>query len=178
MDTISTKRLTLRSLEIYDLSDFYEYAKHPDVGPNAGWKPLESLESAANTLLGLMEKDDTWAIVENISGKVIGTIALRPDKRRNHDKAKEIGYVLNPAFWGNGYMLEIVKAVINHAFEKMDLLIISIDHYPFNQRSKKVIEKAGFLYEGTLRLSCKIYTGEIYDHVCYSMTKDDYKNLF
>jgi len=59
-------------------------------------------------------------------------------------------------------------------FEEEELDIISCYHYPFNIRSKRVIEKCGFKYEGTLRLASKIYDGSIYDNACYSITKEDY----
>lgn len=177
MDTIATRRLLLRPLAMSDVEDFYEYASHPDVGPNAGWQPLSSLSEARGKLQEFIDKDETRALVEKGSGKVIGSIALHPDKRRNHDKTRAIGYVLNPAYWGNGYMTEAAKAVIRHSFESAGLLILSIDHYVFNERSRRVIEKCGFVYEGTLRLAYEVYTGEIHDHVCYSITRDDYGKL-
>lgn len=177
MDTITARRVLLRPLAMSDIDDFYEYASHPDVGPNAGWRPLSSLNEAKETLREFIEVDEMWALVKKGSGKVIGSVALHPDKRRNHDKAREIGYALNPAFWGNGYMTEAAKAVIRYAFEDAGVLILSIDHYGFNERSRRVIEKCGFVYEGTLRLAYEVYTGEIHDHVCYSMTRDEYDKL-
>ena len=39
MVILETERLILRPFKENDLDDFYEYAKNPKVGPNAGWKP-------------------------------------------------------------------------------------------------------------------------------------------
>ena len=39
MRAITTQRLVLRPPKGSDLNDFYEYAKNPNVGPAAGWKP-------------------------------------------------------------------------------------------------------------------------------------------
>jgi len=39
--------------------------------------------------------------------------------------------------------------LINCAFEDMKLDILSVYHYPFNESSKRVIEKYRFVYEGT-----------------------------
>jgi ribosomal-protein-alanine N-acetyltransferase len=43
---IETKRLILRNIVEDDAEDIYEYARNPNVGPNAGWLPHESIVSA------------------------------------------------------------------------------------------------------------------------------------
>ena len=85
-----------------------------------------------------------------------------------------IGYVLSDKFWGNGYVPEATKRVLEYAFDELDLNIISVYHFPFNERSKRVIEKSGFKFEGVLRLASTLPNGEIVDHVCYSMTKEEF----
>ena len=46
MKTIFTERLILTPWQDTeeDARGLYEYAKDPDVGPRAGWKPHESIE--------------------------------------------------------------------------------------------------------------------------------------
>ena len=44
MKPIETERLLLRPWRLEDAADMYAYAKNPNVGPNAGWKPHESVE--------------------------------------------------------------------------------------------------------------------------------------
>ena len=44
MKTLETERLILREWQLKDLDDFYEYAKNPNVGSNAGWEPHSSKE--------------------------------------------------------------------------------------------------------------------------------------
>ena len=53
---------------------------------------------------------------------------------------------------------------------------ISVFHYPHNIRSKRVIEKCGFKYEVTIKHGNKIYDGQIFDTVCYSILKSEYYN--
>ena len=72
-------------------------------------------------------------------------------------------------------MTESVKAVIEYGFTFMDLSIISATCYPHNQRSKSVLKKCGFEYEGTLRQCDVIYDGTVYDCEYYSITEDEYK---
>lgn len=42
-------------------------------------------------------------------------------------------------------------------------------------RSRRVIEKCGFRYEGTLRRTYRIYDGSIKTIMCYSMLKEEYE---
>ena len=175
MKTIETKRLILRPFLETDLEDLYEYAKNPNVGPNAGWQPHENIEKSKDILNSFIEQGEVLAIVWKENNKVVGSLGLHNDQLRNTDKVKMLGYVLSQDYWGREIVPEAVKAVLNYAFTDLDLYMVSVHHYPFNQRSKRVIEKCGFTYEGTLRHCFKVFSGEIYDLVCYSMTKDDEK---
>lgn len=177
MKTLVTDRLILRKFCEGDLEDFYEYAKNPNVGPNAGWKPHEKIEDTAAILKSFIEKEEVWAIVYKSTGKVIGSMGLHKDNKRDNENVKMLGYVLSEAYRGRGLTTEAAKEVIRFAFEELGLDLISIFHYPFNKRSKRVIEKCGFKYEGTLRLTSTIYDGSVYDDVCYSMTRQEFLGI-
>ena len=71
-------------------------------------------------------------------------------------------------------MNEAVKRVLRFGFEEMDLVLMSISHYTFNDRSRRVIEKCGFIYEGTLRKTFLRYDGAVFDEAFYSLTKDEW----
>ncbi len=174
LKTLETDRLILRSFVEEDLDDLFEYAQSPDVGPNAGWPPHKTKEDSIKILKMFMEKDEVWAIVEKKSNKVIGSYGLHRDLKRDNDKSKMIGYVLSDKFWGNGYVPEATKRVLEYAFDELDLNIISVYHFPFNERSKRVIEKSGFKFEGVLRLASTLPNGEIVDDFSYSMTKEEF----
>ena len=176
MKTIETERLILRSWQFEDLDDFYEYAKNPNVGPMAGWEPHSSKEVSSNILKSFIEKDEVWAIVFKENNKVIGSLGIHSDKKRGDVNAKSMGYVLSADYWGRGLMTEAAKRVIRYVFDEMNLDLLAIYHYPNNIRSKRVIEKCGFKYEGTQRKSSKIYDGQILDDFCYSMLRSEYYN--
>lgn len=174
MRILTTKRLFLREFREEDLDDFYRYARNPNVGPSAGWKPHESKAESLGILRVFIQCKEVWAIVNKDTNRVIGSIGLHNDVRRNNSKVKMLGYVLDESFWGKGLMTEAAKRVIKYAFEDLNLDMVSVYHYPFNIGSKKVIQKCGFHYEGTLRLADTIYDGSVYDLVCYSLTKEEY----
>lgn len=159
-----------------DIDDFNEYGKSLSVGPNAGWKPHESKAESMKLLAEFIAKDEAWAVVELKSMKVIGSVGLHPDKKRENTGARNLGYVLNEKFWGKGYATEASFAALDYAFNVLKLELVSINHFSFNLGSKRVIEKLGFLPEGILRRAVKIYDGAVYDSVCYSITKEEYFN--
>ncbi|WMJ88460.1 GNAT family N-acetyltransferase [Anaerocolumna sp. MB42-C2] len=174
MKVLETDRLLLRNWEISDLEDFYEYAKNPNVGPMAGWKPHESLDESRKILNSFIEREEVWAVVYRVNRKVIGSIGLHNDSKRNSANIKMLGYVLSEDYWGMGLIPEAVREVIRYSFEELDLALLSIYHYPFNVQSKRVIEKCGFTYEGILRMGSQIYNGKVYDDICYSIKKEEW----
>lgn len=174
---IETERLILRGFTMDDLADFNAYCQNPDVGPNAGWPPHQSLEESGEVLRSFIQGGQVWAICERESGRVIGSLGLHPDKRRDldFDSCRMLGYVLAKPCWGKGYMTEAVQAALRYAFEELRLQLVTVYHFAYNQRSRRVIEKAGFVSEGTLRRAFVRYDGRIFDECSYSMTRDEWQ---
>ena len=172
---METKRLVLRKFCHDDLFDFFTYASQSDVGINAGWKPHEKLSESRTVLQNFIASDEVLAIVEKSSKKVIGSIGLHINGRfRRGVASRELGYVLNHDFWNKGYMSEAVRAVLMLGFINMHLEIITCGHYPENERSKRVIEKNGFSYEGLIRCHSRLYNGDVKDLCQYSLTREEY----
>jgi putative acetyltransferase len=178
MKTIETERLILRNWNVDDVDDLYEYAKNPNVGPHGGWKPHESKTESLEIMHSLfMDKYDCWAIVYKDDNKVIGSIGYETDTKRPDANCRELGYAMSEDYWGRGIMTEAAKAAIRFGFEELELDMVSIYRNPLNIRSGRVIEKCGFVYEGTLRQAYKIYDGTIRDVACYSMTREEFQAL-
>ena len=174
MKTLETERLILRTWEPEDVNDLYEYAKDPRVGPIAGWASHKSIDESMLILKSCIENDNSWAIELKDCKKVIGMVKIHPDENRGKYYAKLINYALSPAYWGNGYMTEALKRVVDYAFDELKVDLLSVFHYPQNVRSKRVIEKCGFEYEGIIEKGCMRYDGQLFDAVCYSILKDDW----
>lgn len=175
MIVITTPRLLLRPPKGSDLNDFYEYARNPNVGPNAGWKPHANLRETLDILTDFIRMGNVWAIVDKLTGKMIGTIGLLPDQKRDNLNVKMLGYALSQSFWGRGMATEAARAVIEYGFLTENLSMISAYHYTGNNRSKSVLAKCGFYFEGVLRKSAPSYDKTTYfDEACYSLTKEEY----
>ncbi|XMB87251.1 GNAT family N-acetyltransferase [Mycoplasmatota bacterium WC44] len=171
---LETKRLIIRKFKNDDLDDMFEYANDPNVGPSAGWPPHKNKSETKVILNRFVGSNEHRAIVLKDTGKMIGGISLMKTEGSSINK-REIGYVLNRDYWGQGLMPEACSELIKYGFEEKKLDKIEIFHYPFNKQSKRVIEKMGFLYEGTRRQDFRRYDGEVFDSLGYSMLRSDYE---
>lgn len=146
MKKLKTDRLILRGFKMDDLEDLFEYAKLDTVGPHAGWMPHPSLEHSKRILSHFIESDDVWAIELEKESKVIGSIGLHLTNLNNRDKIHELGYVLSTKYENHGYMREAVKAVLEYAFNELQLEEIYVGHFIENKKSQKLISYFNFEY--------------------------------
>lgn len=173
MKNIKIEKLLLRPLTMADSNDVYTYSKSKNVGPRAGWKPHETIEETEEIMKAIfVGQENIWGIEKD--KKIIGSIGLIGDPHRQNDQARMLGYALSEDYWCQGIMTEAARAVLAYGFNTLALSLISVVHYPSNLGSQRVIEKCGFLYEGTIRQAEKIYTGEIRDVKAYSMTRAEF----
>lgn len=177
MERLETDRLSLRQWREEDSSNLYEYAKSDLVGPNAGWKPHKNEEESKEIIKMFIESNDVYAIVLKSENKVIGSIGLHDkiiDIKQCDLKQREIGYVLNPAYWGNGYVPEAVKRLLDYGFNELDLDLIWCGHYDFNSKSKRVNEKCGFKYKLTRDEEIKLLDNKKVKILYYNISKEEY----
>ncbi len=85
-----------------------------------------------------------YFIVEKLSNKFIGLLLL---KKNNKKKGVEIGYSLIKNYWKKGYATEIVKESIAWIFESKGFSSIYAITEMYNENSKNVLLKCGFLPE-------------------------------
>lgn len=176
---IETERLVLRR---------FEYGDNASMLKNwVGDEKIQSLYSepvysTAEEVSGLLDKyvssyarDDyyRWAVIEKASGECIGQIAYFLVDSKNH--FAEIEYCIGAAFQCRGYATEATKAVIRYGFEQINLHKVQICTKTINQPSKRVIEKCGFVYEGTLR-DYFCMNGEYVGRLYFSILRSEYKN--
>lgn len=106
--------------------------------------------------------------VEN--GKLAGGISIG-NIRRGVAQSSEMGYWLAEEWSGQGVMAEAIAALCPFAFGQLGLHRIEAACIPENRRSARVLEKAGFLREGTARSYLKI-AGAWRDHDLYALVND------
>ena len=172
---IETERLILRPWRESDTDDLYEYAKDPDVGIHAGWKPHESLDESRSIVELFMSGSAgiVWAIENKSDGKVIGSVGLHKRSRLKLAHDLELGYVLSKQYWGAGIMTEATSAVVRHAFTSLGAETLAVSHFDGNERSRRVIEKLGFRYVRKYEKSYKRFDGEFLAEHVYIMSASE-----
>lgn len=175
MSVIQTARLLLRPMTEADVPAVYAYARHPAVGPNAGWKPHQSpLETKSLLQTVFLGRRTVWGIVLRENNRLVGSIGLTPDPARKNGRVRMLGYSLAAECWGRGYMTEAARAVLAHGFGTLSLELISATCFPDNIRSRRVLEKCGFGYEGHLRRAEQLWTGEVRDLLYFSIVREEF----
>jgi ribosomal-protein-alanine N-acetyltransferase len=110
-------------------------------------------------------------LISRAHNQVVGAITLS-NIRRGVSHAASMGYWIGQPYARNGYMSEAIKAVVHHAFVKMDLSRIEAACLPENTPSRGTLEKSGFKYEGVAQAYLQI-NGRWRTHVLYSMLRAD-----
>ena len=174
--TFNTERLTLRRMLVSDADDMYEYACRDSVTRYLTWKPHKSRDYTREYLqyIGthyIIGDFFDWGVIHNRDDKFIGTCGFtRFDYNHN---CGEIGYVLNPEYWGQGIALEAVREVMKFGFEVLGLNRIEAKFIEGNESSRRVMEKAGMTFEGYLRRAMLI-KGEYKTIGIYSILSDEF----
>ena len=88
--------------------------------------------------------------------QTIGLIELYErglDEQSGLLKTKEVGFLLDQAFEGHGYMTEALRLILNYAFKKKRQKEIWAGTFVNNEKSQKLLEKLGFQYVYTVDYS-------------------------
>ncbi len=173
---LSTERLTLRRMKVSDWKDMYEYSKKECVTRYLLWDPHNTPEQTQDYLRYLQTRYRTgdfydWAVVDRKSGKMIGTCGFA--SLDFHNNAAEVGYVLNPDYWGQGIAAEALQAVLKFGFMELNIHRIEAKYIIGNDPSRRVMEKCGMSFEGVKRSSMYI-KGEYRDIGICSIISDEY----
>ena len=104
------------------------------------------------------------------SEEAIGGIGVVLQSGNQHRSAA-IGYWLGEPFWNLGIMSLAARAITEYSFAEFDLVRIYTTVFDRNPASARVLEKAGYSFEGRLRKSA-VKDGKLIDQLLYSILRD------
>ena len=175
--SLETVRLILRPWEDADAPGLYEYARDPEVGPRAGWKPHESVEESLKIIHGPLGEPETYALVLKELGRAVGSAGLFPPEDYCPPAGLpagavqlELGYWIARPLWGQGLAPEAGRELLRYAFEELGCAAAHCSHFDFNAQSKRVIEKLGFSYRLTRETTDQ--TGRVHSTLCYILPRE------
>ncbi len=117
------------------------------------------------------DENKIFAFAITINDKAIGSIGVFRQENI-HNRTAELGYCIAEAYWGKGITTEAVKQICEYVFDRSDIIRIYAEPFASNSASCRVLEKAGFQYEGTLR-SNAVKNGKVIDMKMYSRLKKE-----
>ena len=117
------------------------------------------------------DRDKTIAFAITVDGKVTGSISVFRGENV-HARTAEMGYYIGEPYWGQGIMTQAVRKMCDYVFSRTDIIRIFAEPYSFNVASCRVLEKAGFQLEGTLRQNA-VKNGRITDMKLYARLRDE-----
>ena len=167
---LGSARFLLQQIKREDQAFVFEGLSHPQVIPHYGvW--YDTFEDTATQMDFYDEqwKEGNgcfWKIVDRLNGERVGVIGFN-NYQQKHNKA-EIGYWLLPKFWRKGIIAEVLPVVIGYMQRERKIHRIESMVEEGNEDSFKVMERAGFQYEGTMR-DCEIKRGKYISLRIYSL---------
>jgi RimJ/RimL family protein N-acetyltransferase len=150
---IETKRLLLEPLDRSRLEDFV--ALTADLTTMRYWWPGGAFSrdlaerNFAASLARLAELDFGRRWIVNKDGVGLGFTETKYFGEAYDDISPtevEIGWMLSPRFWGQGYATEAGAAIRDEAFVRLSLDTIVAVHHPANSASGRVVEKLGMVF--------------------------------
>lgn len=174
--TLTTARLRLRPLAEGDAGALFALHSNPRVLRHWDAPPWTDPGRAGlflETCRRLAEEGSgaRLAIERSSDGAFLGWCGLsswNPDHR-----SASLTYILDEFAWGHGYATEAVHALLTWGFETLDLNRVQAEADNRNHASARVLEKSGFVHEGTLREDC-VVAGEVSDSSVFGLLRREW----
>jgi [ribosomal protein S5]-alanine N-acetyltransferase len=149
---LESKNLMIKTPESADFNNLYALQTDPAVMKYIG----QGVRTEAEIKLGLDKAITHFqkhgfslgSVFAKESGQFIGRAGLIYVAYNDTQPDIEIGYALHQFAWNKGYGIELAKALIDWGFAFLPINKLVADTHPNNERSRRVLEKAGMNYIG------------------------------
>jgi RimJ/RimL family protein N-acetyltransferase len=172
---IATDRLVLREITLDDLPAVLAYQNDPLYLRYYAWthRTEDDVRNFLQMLIDLQTEEPRrkFQLAITVAGDdtCIGNCGIR--RKDHNDFEADIGYELNPKYWGLGYATEAARALVEHGFGEMGLHRISAWCVADNDGSQHVLEKCGMKLEGRLRDN-EFYKDRWWDTLLYAVLSE------
>lgn len=151
-EELLTERLRLRPWKLDDLVPLADIFAKPEVWRfpfGRGFSPVET-KSYLDRRIELQARGilPPSAVEERKTGRLLGYLALSPpDWLPEVMPAFEIGWRLDPPYWGKGLATEGARVLLDYGFRELELPEVLSIYEPANVASGRVMEKLGLLFD-------------------------------
>ena len=172
---LTTRNFQLRPSVITDVEAMFAMLSDQESMKYWSDPPISTLDEAVAVLMKDLDSDARgdsmcWAVTQKGQDEMIGKCILFQFSQQN--QRAEIGYLLNRKYWRQGVMNQALGAMIDFAFNTLNLHRIEADVDVENIPSLALLEKLGFEREGLFRDRWRVYD-EWQDSVMLALINND-----
>jgi ribosomal-protein-alanine N-acetyltransferase len=163
----------IRSFKPGDADAITKYADNRNVwlGLRDAFPHPYTRKDAEEWLELAMNQDPECNFAIASADEVVGGIGVGLGKGERR-LSGEVGYWVGQPFWGQGIATRAVIVFTRYVFEAFDLIRAYAEVYSSNPASARVLEKAGYRFEGLLR-NAIIKDGKVLDLSVYARLRSD-----
>ena len=171
---LTLSKSTIRSFRSTDVDSLVKHAGSYSVARNLAVLPHPYTREHGELWISIAtgrKPESNFAIT--IDNQVVGGIGISigdPERPGICDHCGEIGYWLGETFWGRGIVTEAVVALTEWGFTELGLARLFAPVFARNTASARVLEKAGYEFEGRLRARY-FRDGEYIDGLLYAKVR-------
>jgi len=173
---LTTERLVLREVQHTDaaavLVSFGDFEVQKYNGPVLDLNGVHDMITDMRAAYA-EKRSLAWGVTRQGEDTVMGMIGLWRWNR--HHRRVELGYDLARVCWGNGFASEGVTAVLDFAFNQMNLNRVDAYTIADNHGSVRMLERLGFVREGTRRGFSWEDDGTFHDSAIYGLLGDEWQ---
>jgi RimJ/RimL family protein N-acetyltransferase len=149
---LETQRLILRDFTLEDVSQLAPILSDPRVMEFSPKGVLSTVETQGKIeeFIALYQNRGfgKWAVIFKATNQLIGYCGIALERIDGMDEP-ELGYRLEPAFWGQGLATEAAKPALNYGLGQLQLPYLLGIVEPANTASAKILKKLGLKYDRT-----------------------------
>jgi ribosomal-protein-alanine N-acetyltransferase len=183
MVTLETNRLILRDYKKEDLEEYYRLKSDKETMYYLQDILLDSMEEARedldNVLLDQLSKNRSFYFLHltlKETNEVVGSIGYTVMNLTPVGKLVHLGYFTYPKFWGNGYVTEAARRLIQYAFEEDDVYRITTGCLQENVGSEKVMMKCNMIKEAE-HLEYEWHDNDMKTRLEYRLLKSEWDRI-
>ena len=168
---------TLRPWRLTDVPSLVRYANNPNVARQLRDRfphPYTAAD-ARQFIQSVAAARPTMTFAITVAEEAVGGTGFAPGADVERYSA-EVGYWLAEPFWGRGIACEAVRLLSAYAFGTCNMLRLFALPFADNVRSIRVLEKAGYTCEATLRAS-SVKHGAVRDQALYALVNEAWKGI-
>ena len=175
---LETPRLLLKAPKESDAEAILEMMSNPNVMRYYDWEAHKSKEDSLKLIQILNQRYEDkiglrWFLWHKERQEIIGFAGFYKIELE-HDAG--LGYGLKEEFWNKGIMHEALQKILSYGFAQLQLHRVYAEVMPANSASQKLLQKLGFLHEGTLRES-KYFKEKINDMSLFALLQRDWNKF-